>query len=193
MSSGNNSPSWQDRLRYEFRRNKSRSMILAVLAVVCLVMVVKLVVKKSPEAAQGQPLASASLPAGPAPVPAEDGSGAAGPGSGGAAKTSTGAPRAPVVVKVEFLRDLFRPDPAVFMAREDADPTTPDEARIQVRLEANALRLTSTMVGQTSCVTINGQLLRVNDWVEGFQVLSIAKGSCVVLKKGVRVQLDMES
>lgn len=198
MSIANNNLSWQDRLGYEFRRNKSKSLMLAILLVVAVVMVVKLVFKRSPQAAQGQSLALAvpAVPAGPAPTPAqkrvEQPAGANTTGAGGS-RSGSPEPRTIKAAKVEFLRDVFRPDPAVFTTREEVEAASPDEARTQVRLEANTLRLTSTMVGEISCVTINGQLLRINDWVEGFQVLSIAKGSCVVAKKGVRVQLDMES
>ncbi|MEI7837009.1 MAG: hypothetical protein WCK05_11460 [Planctomycetota bacterium] len=199
MNSGNNNLSWQERLGYEFRRNKSKSVILTILLVVGLVMVAKLVFKKTPVAAQGGSpglVAAQANPDGPAPSLAGPGQGESSGEklvAGGGSRTLPNSSRPPVAVKVEFLRDIFRPDPVVFTAKEDSEASTPDDARIQVRLEANALRLTSTMVGEVSCVTVNGQLLRINDWVDGFQVLSISKGSCVVIKKGIRIQLDMES
>ena len=199
MSNENNSLTWQDRLRYEFRRNKSKSVILTILLVVGVAMVLRLVTKKPPTAeAQSSELVAAApaMPAGPEPMPATSAKGRPGEAlvdAGADSGASAPRPKAPVTTKVEFVRDIFRPDPAVFIAKDQPEAVSADDARTQVRLEANTLRLTSTMVGEVSCATINGQLLKINDWIEGFQVVSIGKGSCLVVKKGVRVQLDMDN
>ncbi|MCY2931988.1 MAG: hypothetical protein NTV86_21330 [Planctomycetota bacterium] len=195
MNSENNNLTWQERLRYEFRRNRKKSAMLTILLVVCVVMVARLAIKKSPSVAGGQSQAAVepqAAPAGAAPLTAAGVQGTPAPAPG-AMPTGVGRPRPLVPVKVEFIRDIFKPDPAAFTGHSEDEAPTPDDVRIQVRLEANALRLTSTMVGEVSCVTINGQLLRGNDWIEGFQVVGIGKGRCIVAKKGVRVQLDMEN
>lgn len=196
MNNESHNLTWQERLRYEFRRNRKKSAMLTILLVVCLAMVARLVFKKSPSAAGGATAAVVdpqAVPAGAAPLPAAGIQGPGAPALAAATPAAAGRTRPATPVKVEFVRDIFRPDPAAFTGNEEEEALTLDDARIQVRLEANALHLTSTMVGEVSCVTINGQLLRPNDWIEGFQVAGIGKGLCIVVKKGVRVQLDMEN
>ena len=97
-------------------------------------------------------------------------------------------------------RDMFTPDPVYFPPKQKprpvavATPVDEEAARREaerkaVQAQARALTLQSTMVG--SAAIINGQVLRVGDWINGFQVVEIAVRSCTVEKSSMRVTLEM--
>jgi hypothetical protein len=100
-------------------------------------------------------------------------------------------------------RDLFAADITLFpvkhvepvkvMPTTTSAPSTAreDEQRRTIQVEAQALVLESTMLGDSSIASINGKILRVGDNLGGFQVLEITSRSCVVRKKSVTVVLEI--
>ena len=80
------------------------------------------------------------------------------------------------------------------------NPTTkPSQAMIDmaevaraVRAQADGLSLQSTMIGSSPSAVINGHVLRVGDYIEGFRVIGIHPRSCDVKKKGIEVSLGMK-
>ena len=48
------------------------------------------------------------------------------------------------------------------------------------------------MIGGTPSAVINGRVMRVGDYIEGFKVIAIHPRSCDVKKRGVEVSLDMK-
>ena len=105
-------------------------------------------------------------------------------------------------------RDLFMVNPELFPPKHPDEvkpaPTTTsapatapatDVRELEQKLvhsEAQDLELESTMVGQCSIASINGKILRVGEWLSGFEVVEITTRSCTVRKKGVPVVLEIK-
>lgn len=188
-------PTRQDRLRYEFQRNKKKTAILGALMLVALVLASRLIFKKSPAKAQAQGSAVVSsqvATAAPTPqrAPVRVVPEGQGPREAPAPKPLTAPP-------AEFTRDLFKPNVQYFPdALKEVEggksAPAPRDAERRVLKEAESLRLTSTMMGAVPCATINGQILRVNDQVGGFQIVEITQWSCDLVRKGIRVRIEMD-
>ncbi len=63
---------------------------------------------------------------------------------------------------------------------------------LAVQAQAQTLRLQSTIVGERPSAIINEQILALDDTIQGFRVVRITRGHCVVEKDGVEVTLAME-
>jgi hypothetical protein len=183
--SENSSPGRPHRLRYELRRNKKKTAVLAGLFVTALVLVGRLVFTKSPTSEV--PVRASAVMAPPPTVVPATGRVPARPGASGASPAA----------KVEFQRDIFLPNPHYFPEAAKAPdgtkaPVSARESERRILKEAEALRLTSTIMGAVPCVTINGQILGLKDKIEGFEVVAISHWSCDLVKEGIRARIDME-
>jgi len=189
----------RDRLIDEVKRNPMKAGILGVLMLVLLIVVGRQVLQYVAPARAGAAISGGGGSQGQAtadqPGPTAR-KAAAGPD--GAKLPSTRKPLA------KIQRNLFLPNSAFFPPKEEdkakPKPTvTPVDAaaarreaqRRAVQTEAQALTLQTTIVGASPTAIINGQVLGVGGWLNGFQVVSINSGSCVVEKKGMRVTLEM--
>jgi len=96
----------------------------------------------------------------------------------------SGYPEAPVVEKPKG-------DPA--LRTPDVDPAAVARLGFEMamRREAKQLHLQGTMPGGNPSAIINGQVVRVGQEFEGFEIRSIGQGSCVVARGAVEVTLRM--
>lgn len=198
----NSAPSRKDRLRYELQRNKKKTLLMLALLLVALGMGARLTFKKTPAKASAAeaivPATSAPTliaPVAPAPRVAAVSARVEGPTASSVPGPSRAAPVMPPTA--EFLRDLFKPNLQHFpdaLKEADAAKTAPGPRDIERRIlkEAEALHLTSTMMGHTPCATINGQILRLNDRVGEFQIVAITHRTCDLVKKGIQVRIEMD-
>ena len=181
------------RLKAEANRDPKRTAVLGVLTVVLLVLAVRQIAKRTAPARAGAAVAirnpaSAGMPGlaavGAAALPAE-----------GLAEALP--KRVPVVT-----RDLFTPNPGFYPSKETERPApvvkpvddtvARREAEFRtVQTQARSLALQSTVVGSVPTAIINGQVLRTNEWINGFEVVEISTRSCTVEKGGLRVTLEM--
>ncbi|MFW6154796.1 MAG: hypothetical protein ACOC95_06225 [Planctomycetota bacterium] len=93
-------------------------------------------------------------------------------------------PEAPVVEKPKR-------GPAPRKSAVDPDAVARLEFKMAARREAQQLHLQSTMPGGNPSAIINGQVVRVGQECEGFEIRSIGQGSCVVARGAVEVTLRM--
>jgi hypothetical protein len=201
-NSRSTNPNLKDRLLAGFRRDPKKASILGVLALVLLIVSVREVARQV-----GSP--SAGSAATPRASDAGGATGFRGPantlqapslpkGSNQQGDSSTAIQKPPVD------RDIFTPNVAYYPIEEKAksstvvsstqviDPTTKAEAAKQeVQARARALSLQSTVVGAVPTAIVNGQVLRVGDWISDFQVVEINSRSCQLEKSGIRVVLEM--
>ncbi len=210
----NTSDTWQ-RLVQGMRRDKKRAAILGILALVVVVLVARVVVKRAPRRAGAAAVAPAKT-GGDSSVGGADQWIETG-------RRNARARREEYLAKLDrdISRDLFNPDLSLFPAASEGAgrvkvtkmPTGPgwfaqvnelvaerdrtlDSRRTlesNVRLEAQGLSLTSTMMGRMPLVVINGQVLRVGSTISGFQLLGVFNDKCVLTKNGVQVELYMNS
>ena len=101
-------------------------------------------------------------------------------------------------------RDIFAPNADFFPPVESGGPVKVladselgeeelDE-RVQqqiIQAQAKSLLLQSTMVSDTPTALINGRVLRVGDWINGFAVTEVTPGTCTVQKGDVAIVLEM--
>ena len=109
-------------------------------------------------------------------------------------------------------RDLFWPNTRYFPPANRVVPqftaTQPDQAQQQaaakqrehlrrmehiksIRDQAEALCLTSIMLGRLPTALINGQVLRTGEMINGFRLKSISSDCCVITREDVDVELKM--
>ena len=182
-----------DRLKAEVQRDTKKALILGTLMLVLIGAVVREIVRRRGPA-QATAAATTSVVA---PRPAALTAAAA----QAAAQGDSGQEDKPLELgRLVVDRDMFTPDPVYFPPKQKprpvavATPVDEEAARREaerkaVQAQARALTLQSTMVG--SAAIINGQVLRVGDWINGFQVVEIAVRSCTVEKSSMRVTLEM--
>ena len=203
-----NMPSLIDRLRVELAADKKKAAILGTLALVALVMGGRLLLKSSGPSdagsAVGVPSPGSSSPSGTPSRPVGSALSMSVPGAPGEEDKRLTTWRSNRSEDGNTLRDLFVTDLKSYVRIEpepikEAPTTKPDKAIIDmmevaraVRAQAEGLVLQSTMIGSNSSAIINGQVLRVGDYIEGFQVVAIHPRSCDVKKKGVEVSLGTE-
>jgi hypothetical protein len=200
-----NVPNWKQRLTAELKRDKKKAAILGVLVVVAGVVGGRMLIsRESPPKAR----ASVKAEAVQAPRPAEPTAwpSLTAPPRAAAPQTRTERQRHLQQLQYDFHRDIFEPNLDFFVpADASANRTSPEavadqdeeaqqhEAEVQViRAQAKALMLQSTMLGAVPTAMINDRVLRVGDWVNGFEVVQIGSGECVLEKNGVRVRLEMK-
>jgi Mg-chelatase subunit ChlI len=103
-------------------------------------------------------------------------------------------------------RDLFRPNLEYFPRVNKTEPARPaatattapaqddqEQERRMVQADAQTLSLESiTMVGDSAIASINGKILRVGEWLSGFEIIKITAQNCTVRKKGIGVVLELK-
>jgi len=185
---------WKQRFVLQMRRDKKKAAVLVVLVLVGLIIFGRMLLKTvGPAKAKGAPAAAAG-PISHSP---------ASPRGIGQKKKSPTRPagRSPGSENGSTPRDLFVADLRCYPKVEPVDKPKdkqPDALRQTedpeaiIRAKAKSLALQSTMVGWESSAMINGQVLRVGEWIDGFRVVEIHARSCIVECEGIRVPLDMK-
>ncbi len=115
------------------------------------------------------------------------------------------AQRKAITTEKRISRDVFLFEKAYYPPAEtdesgSADSKSPSNSRTRVQIvtqQARAsLTLQSTFVSGTPTVVINGSVLQVGDWIEGFRIAAITSKTCEVEKeidgKMIRVPLGMD-
>jgi len=191
-------------IRNELAREKRKAIILLILATVMCALMVRLVWStSSPARAEGAiaPSCLADLESsGPAKVPFA-------PPAMLEMDQPVATTEAPHFAheRRKITRDLFAPDPEVFPPKQarssvglapegegTSNPEAENEAQRRiVWAHARALVLQSTIISDNPIGIINGRVLRVGDWINGFQMLAITPRSCTLEKRGVKVILEM--
>ena len=108
--------------------------------------------------------------------------------------------------RTEITRDLFAADMDAFeplsagWKSNSLAPATANTAKggsdIQKRLlraQAQSLDLQSTMVSENPVAIINGRMLRIGEWINGFELIVITPRGCSVRKNGTTIMLDMSN
>jgi len=183
---------WKRRLLEELKRDKKRTVLLAILVLVAIIVVGRQVVKAfGPVRAEAAgTTAVAGRPAAPAAVK-----------RAAPADPASPAPAGPVARRT-VSRDIFTPGLELFppdqtQAGKASVTTAPavDEQAIKVKQitsQAQALALQSTVVCDVPTAIINGKVLKVGQELAGFEIVGIEARSCEVQKEGVRITLSMK-
>jgi len=206
---------YAERLKKELLRDKKKTIVLALLALVCLFVIGRLVLgggsTPSSAGADVSTTVTQETPAGDEP-----------PGYRAAPvdRSARMARWADYLANMDrsIQRDLFKPNLACFAPKPGAEPAVEDGAeqtgwfgkvlerimqkqadssdellRIrQIRTEAGELTLQTTMLGDNPTALINGRVLRKGEEIRGFRVDEIAPNRCIVSKDGVRILLQMK-
>jgi hypothetical protein len=209
------------RIRAELRRDKKKAGILFVLLVTAGIVGGRLLVTHTiPAGAAGAPAGGGNA-AGAAPAEQPPWAGG-GPSSAARPGREAEREEYLARVDRTINRDLFRPrlesfplegmllpaslvrvadasgEPGMFQQVEQWWSEKQDAQRQQlertnlVQAQAQALSLQSVMLSGSPTALINGQVLRVGDWISGFRVQAITAGSCVVAKDGVEAELHLK-
>lgn len=203
-----NMPSLIDCVIAEFAADKKKAAMLGVFTLVALVLGARLVLKSMGPSAAGAAVES-SLPGSSASSESPtrglaEGLTMAGPGAPGQENQRLTGWRSQRPKDGSTMRDLFVTDLKPYVRIESEavkkEPTTkPEQAMIDmvevaraVRAQADGLVLQSTMIGLNSSAVINGRVLRVGDYIEGFKIVAVRPRSCDVKKKGIEVSLVMK-
>lgn len=183
-------PSMKDQLILELKRDKKRAAILGIVAVVGLVMVGRLALKKLAPSSAGAAPTAAAVETGTAP----NGTPNWQPGTGAAESGDY-----MTQIDTTITRDIFTPPerfyPAVATPKKAlgvADGTRSLDKE-NVRKDAAAMTLESTILSSTPKAIINGQLSQVGDTVNGFRVTQIGPRSVTMERDGVSITLEMAS
>jgi len=187
------------RLKEEFLRDKRKT---AVLVVVALVMLVVLAVRTLHGSAPAK--AVGAQPAGVTAPTADRSRLSAWTDSIAGEQIAHAAAVAPRDASHSAItRDLFALNEDLFPPRQQAVPvavlsnTKGDADKAEesiehvVQAQARALILQSTIVSEDPIAIINGTVLRVGDSINGFRVVSISPRGCTMKKRGVTVFLEM--
>ena len=189
----------------ELKRSKTKAVSFAVLLVVALVVFSRLLLSSSSPSQAGaavRPHTSAvtasSLSRRVINVPGDDGQ--------EDQQQTVEKDRYILHLGRDFTRDLFAPNLELFplerplapvdvvTSGETSQEQTAQEQAVEqlVRAQARSLALQSTMISQNPIAIINGQVLRVGEWTNGFEVTEITARACKVSKSGVTVILKMK-
>ena len=199
-----NVPTWKQKLAVELKRDTRKTFILGGLLVVAGIVAGRLIVKELTPAETYAGVSAAGGGPGPShaglgtsvTVPAPPGR----PTAGGASPASYVQQLSHNITRNIFWPnpDFFPPEPVVEPAKKVVTKVTVDarketEAAIKaVRTQAGTLALQSTVVSDEPTAIINGRVLRVGEWINGFKVVEITSHTCALEKKGVKVILAMK-
>jgi hypothetical protein len=189
--------SLKDRLVTNLRQEPSKAVVLGVLLLVLVVVAGRELFKRLGPSRAGAAVTAEARAVRPLPATGRP-SGAAGQDDLDSARIKD----IPHLKKLVVNRDLFTPDPVHFppvqvnkpvpVVKPAEDPAAQVEVeRRAIQAQAKALTLQSTVIGAVPTAIVNGQVLRVGDWVNGFQVKEITSRVCTVEKKGMSVVLEM--
>jgi hypothetical protein len=90
----------------------------------------------------------------------------------------------------KYFPPVVKPDVASHAAPSGMDDINAERAAIQAK--ALELALQSTVVSANPTAIIEGQVLHVGDWVNGFRVVEIGSRQCTLEKSGVKVTIEMK-
>jgi len=198
MAGFNNPASLKARVLAELSRDKKRTALLGILAVVCAFVVGRALLRSVSSA-------GAAISTAAAIEESEDEGEMADAVSSGAGRPVEKAKKSSRLGERRITRDLFMPNQEFFppqQAEEQAapqlkTPASPAEDIKQalqkaVIAQARSLVLQSTVVGAVPTAMINGRNLAVSDWINGFEVTEVTTRSCTVRKQDVEVVLEMK-
>jgi len=188
------------KLAKEFGRDPKKTTMLAVLLLVGVIFGLRMLKKQSPSSAEGGTLAGMEIFTGD--------SAPQGPTIPFRGFEDSHEPKDLDIesMNLEVTRDLFSFDASYFqrIPRAEPDPDGPDDTHVTrvpavseaeriatVNDQAGVLALQSTMASNRPVAMINGKVLGVGDRIEGFDIVHISTGRCVVEKDGVQVSLQM--
>ena len=186
---------WRQRISAELKRDKKKTVILAALLFVAAVVLGRTLLSGvTPQQAKADGVESVSRISEPAEEFVES------------ERQAQAAVREYInQLDHDLKRDMFAMDrdfypPEVPTERPElqgqAEPDPNQQRRAQQQLmqaQARALLLQSTMISNRPTAIINGRVLRVGEWINGFEVVEITPRSCVVAKNDVRIILNMKN
>jgi len=188
------------RLKAEFLHDKRKTSALAVSFLLMCILAFQALHKPAPSSA------GASQPTGEVSKPMQADGAPAGPASRASEQPEDQLPAANLTVQSgkAITRDLFAIDVDAFPPKQQAAPASvvadaaptggqnQDQTQERViQAQARALVIQSTVVSDDPIAIINGRVLRIGDWVNGFQVKSITAQGCALQKGDTRVFLEM--
>lgn len=92
-----------------------------------------------------------------------------------------------------FRHNRYKPLPVEESGNEAVQPEglTDDERKRELVESARSLRLQSVIQGASPAIVINGEVLRVGDSIEGFEIVSINDSSAKLTRDGLTFLLKM--
>jgi len=193
-------PDWKQRLIGELRRDKKKTIVLAVLLIAVLFVGVRLLRRS------GTPAGAIAASWGE-DLPATEASNLAAPLPGAGRVSPAYISERDAYIKEishDISRDIFafqtalyppvevpkpQPDAGHVVAR-DAGPPRPSIEDI-VRRQSRALTLQSTIESDSPIAVINGEVLKIGEKIKGFALLEVHCHNCVLEKDGVKVRLEV--
>lgn len=188
----------------ELKASRKKAVLVCVLVVVAMFMAVRMLASQGGRAGGSPAGASASTPASNCPPSNTD----AEPGPPALSAADREAQkRDRYIQKLDgtIVRDIFEPNSDFFPAlapqsglpgAEGADSSPgADSRQVHEKLicgQAALLKLQSIVVGNMPTAIVNNRVLRVGDFIEGFEIVRITPHSCVVCKENVEVPLSMD-
>lgn len=190
---------WVQRLKTELGRDKKKTFILTVLAIVAVVMAARMLrTKGGPATATAETVAVVD-------------SRQAGDAQEQALSVARGLPihESDEYIKhidhtitrdlFAFNQDHFTPVPTAPVETTDEDTPAPAETTRPPRIDwqeiitrqSRDLALQSTINSDIPIVVINERVLGLGDVIDGFKVVRIDTGQCLLEKKGIKVTLKM--
>lgn len=186
------------RLLAELKRDRKKTAVMAILLLVALVAVGRLFLRSAvpTKAAAAAPAAGKAAPAARASSAQRSDSGEDRSGESGRERVKYLGP-----IDTTIKRDIFAANPKYFPAvvkpdvASHAAPSGMDDInaeRAAIQAKALELALQSTVVSANPTAIIEGQVLHVGDWVNGFRVVEIGSRQCTLEKSGVKVTIEMK-
>ena len=92
-----------------------------------------------------------------------------------------------------FRHNRYKPLPEEESGDDGAQLTgsTDDERKQELVEMARSLRLQSVIQGESPAIVINGEVLRVGDSIEGFEIVSFNERSAILTREGLKFKLMM--
>jgi hypothetical protein len=188
------------KLAKEFGRDPKKTTILAVLLIVGVVFGLRTINKQSPSSAEAGGLgdmaifSGESASAGPV-VPFRDFASSEEPKDLNLASMNLEVTRDLFSFDASHFERIVKDDPVVDRPDETPDMQGPEvgesERIAAIHQLATELDLQSTMASDRPAAMINGKVLGVGDRINGFRIVQISTGQCVVEQDGVRISLQM--
>jgi hypothetical protein len=191
----------KSRLAAELGRDKKKTVVLTIVMIVAVVLVyTKLIKKKSPK------VATAAQAAAAVPEPSLD------PGMPALIIVDRDPIAAAYLETLdhEIDEDLFQfkseffapipeelpeePDDEMNLAdlpKTEMSPTEKINWQAVITKQAQDLHLESLIASDDPVAIINGNFVGIGDTIEGFRVVEIVSGRCIIAKRGIRVALKM--
>ncbi len=186
---------FQKQLLAELKRDKKKTVIMAVLLLVAMVVIGRVVLKAGKPATAS---ADTTVRNSTDPQPAMSGE----PDTAETGESDhDGKVRNLGPIDTTITRDIFATNPKYFppgkidgVPVEFASVKTDDVAaeREAILARARELTLQSTMLSATPTAIIEGQVLRVGETINGYKVVEIGPRQCTLEKNGIRVSIAMK-